>query len=249
MSVVFRCSHCGSERTAAHYVQGRRVRCPDCDQMVEVPMNDGLSDESLPDDDVAPAAASAAAEPLQVAPQTAAAVEARLRAAPPAESAAPAEPPEPTGAFRKPRKRAEAEMDMTPMVDVTFLLLIFFMVTAAFAVQKAKEIPKPEPPEEGAQARSFQVLEDDPDYVTIHVDEYGTYRVTTVDWDRPAFSTTELMQNLKEARAGSSGGHVPKHLLVRAHGDALHEKVVTALDAGNEVGMDDVQLLTHEEEE
>src|SRR5688572_20269137 len=31
----------------------------------------------------------------------------------------------------------EAEMDMTPMVDVTFLLLIFFMVTASFTMQKS----------------------------------------------------------------------------------------------------------------
>ena len=34
------------------------------------------------------------------------------------------------------RQRAEPESDMTPMVDVTFLLLIFFLVTAAFALQE-----------------------------------------------------------------------------------------------------------------
>ena len=39
--------------------------------------------------------------------------------------------------------RAPAEMDMTPMVDVTFLLLIFFMVTAAFAMQKSFHVPTP----------------------------------------------------------------------------------------------------------
>ena len=33
----------------------------------------------------------------------------------------------------------ESEMDITPMVDVTFLLLIFFMITASFAMQKSLE--------------------------------------------------------------------------------------------------------------
>jgi biopolymer transport protein ExbD len=38
-------------------------------------------------------------------------------------------------------------------------------------------------------------------------------------------------------------------LLVKAHGDSLHEKVVAALDAGTEVGMEQVQLTTIEESE
>ncbi len=154
---------------------------------------------------------------------------------------------EPVIRFRQ-RKHVEAEMDMTPMVDVTFLLLIFFMVTAAFAVQKAQETAKQEP-QDGAAARSFQALEEDPDYITLHVDEYGTYRVVTVDWEREALSPSELLRLLKDARRGSVMGHVPKHLLLRAHGGATHEKVVVAHDAANAVGMDDVQLLTHEEDE
>ncbi|HUG70447.1 MAG TPA: biopolymer transporter ExbD [Pirellulaceae bacterium] len=43
------------------------------------------------------------------------------------------------------RKLAASESDMTPMVDVTFLLLIFFMVTAAFAMQRSMVVPKPGP--------------------------------------------------------------------------------------------------------
>ncbi len=35
----------------------------------------------------------------------------------------------------------EDELDMTPMVDVTFLLLIFFMVTASFTLQKSIKQP------------------------------------------------------------------------------------------------------------
>ncbi len=35
------------------------------------------------------------------------------------------------------------EIDMTPMIDCVFLLLIFFLVTASFALQKALEVPAP----------------------------------------------------------------------------------------------------------
>jgi hypothetical protein len=38
-------------------------------------------------------------------------------------------------------------------------------------------------------------------------------------------------------------------MLVVASGEALHERVVTAIDAGNEVGMEEVQLVTVEEDE
>lgn len=140
----------------------------------------------------------------------------------------------------------EAEMDMTPMVDVTFLLLIFFMVTAAFSMQKSLEIPKPKQDEPSTQVQQ-QDPEEDPEYVTVYVDEFNTYRVVTVDWDEEAPSEQELLRKLREARNGDSAGNVPTKLLVKAHPDSLHEKVVAALDAGAEVGMEQVQLMTVEE--
>jgi len=145
-------------------------------------------------------------------------------------------------------KPTEAEMDMTPMCDVTFQLLIFFMVTAAFAMQKSIEIPKPK-----QDAPSTQVVardpEEDPSFVTVYVDEFNTYRVVTPDKDEEAPSEQELLRKLREARNAGVGGMAPTKLLVKAHGDSLHEKVVAALDAGTEVGMEQVQLMTVEETE
>jgi biopolymer transport protein ExbD len=134
---------------------------------------------------------------------------------------------------------------MTPMVDVTFLLLIFFMVTAAFSLQKSLEIPKPE--QDPSENVEQQEPEDDPSYVTVYVDENNTYRVVTVDWDEEAPSEQELLRKLREARNDNSSGKVPTKLLVKAHGDSLIEKVVSALDAGTEVGMEQVQLVKVEE--
>ncbi len=41
-----------------------------------------------------------------------------------------------------PRRREEAEMDITPMIDVTFLLLIFFLVSSLPDQKTAVELPK-----------------------------------------------------------------------------------------------------------
>ncbi|MFM7973431.1 MAG: ExbD/TolR family protein, partial [Pirellula sp.] len=44
------------------------------------------------------------------------------------------------------------DMDMTPMVDVTFLLLIFFMITANFTMQKSIQVPAEKSDEASSQA-------------------------------------------------------------------------------------------------
>ena len=57
-------------------------------------------------------------------------------------------------------KPEEPEMDLTPMVDVTFQLLIFFMVTASYSIQKALEVPAAQEMAETAQ-NIVQTDEDD----------------------------------------------------------------------------------------
>src|SRR2546427_11690063 len=46
-------------------------------------------------------------------------------------------------AFHRPKRRVGIRIDMTPMVDVAFLLLIFFMVTTVFRTPQALEINLP----------------------------------------------------------------------------------------------------------
>lgn len=44
--------------------------------------------------------------------------------------------------FKKKKKKAdEADLDITPMIDVTFLLLIFFMVTSTMQQESAVNVP------------------------------------------------------------------------------------------------------------
>lgn len=142
--------------------------------------------------------------------------------------------------------REEAEMDMTPMVDVTFLLLIFFMVTAAFSLQKSLQVPTPRPEEASVNVQQRDPSED-PETVTVHVDENNTFRVVTSESDVEAPSRQELLIRLREARQGNRQGRRPTKLLVMANVEASHGHVIAAMDAGSDVGMEQVQLMIVEE--
>lgn len=60
---------------------------------------------------------------------------------------------------RRPKRRIGVRIDMTPMVDVAFLLLIFFMVTTVFRKPQALEINLPPNKEQTAQIAASNVLQ------------------------------------------------------------------------------------------
>lgn len=153
--------------------------------------------------------------------------------------------------FQSDRHGVDADVDMTPMVDVTFLLLIFFMITAAFSLQKSFELPAPKEDQPSTKARTLLDFESDPEFVVVRIDQFNTYHVTASHWneEREAPSEQDLLMGLRDARQGDGQGNLPTRLLVVAHGDARHERVITAMDAGTAVGMDDVKLVTVEEDE
>ena len=159
--------------------------------------------------------------------------------------AKPPEPPEETGPIRfHPQKRPdEEELDMTPMVDVTFLLLIFFMVTAAFSLQKSLEVPTPESQQSAAESEEE---EDESDYVIVEIRRDDAVFVNEI----AAPSKQELLLKLREAREGPPGSGLrgPSKMRVLADRKCRHEKVVEVLDAGNEVRMEGIQLETVENE-
>ncbi len=129
-------------------------------------------------------------------------------------------------------KRTESdfeELDMTPMVDVTFLLLIFFMVTASFSIQKSIEVPPPDPDKQGA-AQTVQPLEElEEDSILIEIDEENRFFVESEPVDDPR----DLPTILAEVRSKDSKNEVVVSVDERTH----HEAIVTAIDAAQEVGM------------
>jgi biopolymer transport protein ExbD len=142
------------------------------------------------------------------------------------------------------RKSEEAELDMTPMIDCVFLLLIFFTVTASFTLQKSFEIPTPDEDKAAVQER---VADPEEGNIVVRIDKDNTIWVN----DSEAPSEQDLLVKLREAKRGVPGSDSPpiNSLLVMADGEARHEVVVMALDAGNAVGMEPIKLATVNEDD
>jgi biopolymer transport protein ExbD len=123
------------------------------------------------------------------------------------------------------------------------------MVTAAFTMQKSFEIPTPKTDLASTQTKTLDDFEEDPDYVIIRIDEFNTFYVLASGWDeeRESPSVQDLIVNLRDGSKGSNGQNANK-LLVMAHGSAAHERVVMAMDAGTAVGMEDIKLVTVEDD-
>lgn len=256
MMFLFLCPQCGDQKKLARQSIGRRMRCPNCEALIEVE----LPREAELEEASAGVTTETAESRMPVITGVAVArppePEADWSVKPPdAVPGVPVLPIEDEEESEKVIVRSqpeEADMDMTPMVDVTFLLLIFFMVTASFTVQKS--LPIPPPMDEEASAAPVQSLNDmqnDGDAITVRIDQFGTYFITSSHWDDEIEcpSEQELMVRIREARQPDASGSVPSKMLVVAHGDALHDRVVTAVDAGVGEGIDKVQLITSDDNE
>ena len=134
-------------------------------------------------------------------------------------------------------------IDMTAMVDVTFLLLIFFMVTATFAAQKVLETSAPEPDVEKAGG-GISVVENAEDLsglaVTVEIDAHDQMRVD----DQPVAGLFELKQLLTNKLLTEQKTEV----LIQAQYETTHGMVVAVTDAALDVGMQRVRRLSRREE-
>jgi biopolymer transport protein ExbD len=260
MYVRCQCPYCQTVVSIYEKAIGHRIRCPSCQQLIESiaiapPSAAETIELEFPTEErpvevarVRSASGRWAGEPVLIE---------LVPVAPPVIAGQGATAGQPPASRRKPiifrekKKADEADMDMTPMVDVVFQLLIFFMLTASFTMQKSLNVPKPQQDESSSQAQSIDDFQNDPDYVVVRIDSVNTYHVSTAAWpdEVEAPSEQELLVKLRQARQGDAQGNIPSKLLVIANGEALHERVVTAIDSGNDVGMEEVQLLTVEEDD
>ncbi|MEX0794290.1 MAG: biopolymer transporter ExbD [Pirellulaceae bacterium] len=225
----FRCPACSDVLSASVDMIGANTHCANCGTILEVPRPASLPGKSPTEP---PAPSNGTSKPV------------------PKASSEPAFAEEKAVTFGDKRKTEEDELDLTPMVDVTFLLLIFFMVTASFSIQKSLEVPAPKDDSPSAAAQQIEEPEDDPDNIVVRVDPLSTYFVSYAAWDeeREAPSEQEMYKQIRDAKAANPS-NPPRTLIVLAHVDAMHGRVVKALDAGSAVGMDAIKLIISEDED
>ena len=127
------------------------------------------------------------------------------------------------------RGRLAATVELAPLIDIVFLLLIFFMVSATFIRRNELQIDLPE-------ARAELPAAGSPVAITVHRD--GAYAVN----GRPAAAGAALVQALALAR----GEREAPHAVIAADALAPHQAVVGALQAAGQSGLTRISILTRQ---
>lgn len=126
------------------------------------------------------------------------------------------------------------DFNMTPMIDVVFLLIIFFLVSSHLANQEAHlELPLPI-----AQSGADED-EDDFTRVTVNVLENGEYRL-----GGRAVEATSLLGRLQQRQAESEQ---PLVVRIRTSRDAAYRNLTPVLTACAKAGIDQVKFATYRE--
>ncbi|MDE0790335.1 MAG: biopolymer transporter ExbD [Woeseiaceae bacterium] len=129
------------------------------------------------------------------------------------------------------RVRAQPEVNLTSLIDVVFLLLIFFMVSTSFVKQSQINISLP-------QADSSTVVEEPPEQIDIMITVTGTYLV----------NGRELINNrpetIRNALQKVSTGRNNISMIISADANAKHQHVVTAMDVAGRLGFTHISIAT-----
>lgn len=125
----------------------------------------------------------------------------------------------------------KAEIDLTPMLDVVFIMLIFFIVTASFVKERTLNVNVPEnadapPPPPTNENKTILVLVDAQNEVFI---------------DGRRVDIRSVRSLIAQKNAANPGGGV----VVRAHEDSSTETYVKIADASRDASVMDVSLVPY----
>jgi len=125
------------------------------------------------------------------------------------------------------RKRADFLVEMTPLVDVVFLMLIFFMVSTRFTVSNSLKL---ELPSSKASSQDKQMKE-----VLVSVDAKGQLYV-----QEEAVEDGDLRRRILNISKGDPNMRV----VLRADANSLHKRTVFVMDTIRELGMGKLAIAT-----
>ncbi len=127
--------------------------------------------------------------------------------------------------------REEPEINLTSLIDVVLLLLVFFMVTTSFVRQSEVAIRLPEGGSAGEVAAVADVLE-------VMVTEQGGY---VVDGKSLLDSSPDT---LRAAILKVRSEFDETRLVLTADAGARHQSVVTAMDVAGRLGFSEISIAT-----
>lgn len=135
------------------------------------------------------------------------------------------------------QQKEPLDINLTPLIDVVFLLLIFFMVSTTFQKSSEIQIELPEASGKPLENKEF-VLE-------IGIDGMGRYFVNNRILVDKKLSTLKLaiqqtMTNVRQEKL---------QVLISSDKNASYQSVVTAMDAVNQLGLNKFSLTTKQNNE
>ena len=129
------------------------------------------------------------------------------------------------------RAKTQPEVNLTSLIDVVLLLLIFFMVSTSFVKQSQINISLPE-------AESSALVEEPPEQIDVMITATGTYFV----------NGRELINNrpetIRNALQKVSAGDNNMPMTISADANARHQHVVTAMDVAGRLGFTQISIAT-----
>ncbi|MBK1694489.1 biopolymer transporter ExbD [Chromatium weissei] len=125
----------------------------------------------------------------------------------------------------RPRRRPPVDINIAPLIDVVFLLLIFFMVSTTFRDDTRLRVQLP-------QAQGESLPQNAPAPIRLVIDQMGHFFVN----DQAIENETALAQRLTQL-SNTQNASIPTSILIQADAKTPHQAVITALDIANHAGL------------
>lgn len=125
----------------------------------------------------------------------------------------------------------DPEISLTGLIDVVFLLLIFFMVSTTFEHQAVLKVDLPE-------AKNVSAPEDQPDSFELVIDPNGQFYLN----DRQLIDGNPRTLEAAFIEAAGNDRNIP--VILRADAQTPHHFVVTAMDVTAQLGFSRLSIAT-----
>lgn len=122
----------------------------------------------------------------------------------------------------------ESEINITPMIDVVFIMLIFFIVTASFVKESGIEVNRPDAATAVSQERAN---------ILIAISENNEIWI-----DQRMVDPRAVRANIERLRAENPEGSV----VIQADKKSITETLVTVMDAARQAGVYDISFAAQE---
>ncbi len=138
--------------------------------------------------------------------------------------------------LRPGHKEESVEVNLTPLIDVVFLLLIFFMVTTAFDRHARLKVSLPESSSKASQQQAEPLV--------LSIDAKGNYFLNDRQLVNRQLDT--LKQALQKTIGKDKRDYKDVALVLRADANTPHQSVVRAMDAASQLGLSRLSIATVE---